>query len=489
MERERRSIFIEILKLSPVVLLAFFMVSLGLDVLVAAPIATVYAAIIAFTTEKISFSNIVDSAVNNVKEIQLVFFILMLAYAMAETFMASGVGASIILLSLNFGLTAKTIAVTGIIVTSLLSVAIGSSWGTFAACAPVFLWLNHIVGGDIVLTTAAIAGGACFGDNIGLISDTTVVSSGIQKVEVIHRIKHQGIWSLGCLILSIIAFYVASVLMGLPDTVGSAKEAIGQIPQEVWVALSEKRESAVILLNQVKEGVPAYMTLPLILVLITAVKGLPTLLCLFSGIISSLIFGLFAGTITSIPDFINLMYTGFEGAGSWVIVMMMWVAAFGGIMGSIDAFEPLSRIAKTLSKNVRQLMFFNGMFSILGNAALSDEMAQIVTIGPIIRNLVDENVEGSEENLYKLKLRNATFSDALGVFGSQLIPWHVYIGFYVGIASVVYPLYDFTPLDIVKYNFLAMIAVFSILFLTLTGWDRFIPLFGLPKEPEVRLKK
>lgn len=249
MERERRSIFIEILKLSPVVLLAFFMVSLGLDVLVAAPIATVYAAIIAFTTEKISFSNIVDSAVNNVKEIQLVFFILMLAYAMAETFMASGVGASIILLSLNFGLTAKTIAVTGIIVTSLLSVAIGSSWGTFAACAPVFLWLNHIVGGDIVLTTAAIAGGACFGDNIGLISDTTVVSSGIQKVEVIHRIKHQGIWSLGCLILSIIAFYVASVLMGLPDTVGSAKEAIGQIPQEVWVALSEKRESAVILLD------------------------------------------------------------------------------------------------------------------------------------------------------------------------------------------------------------------------------------------------
>lgn len=36
---------------------------------------------------------------------------------------------------------------------------------------------NHIVGGNILLTTAAIAGGACFGDNIGLISDTTIVSS------------------------------------------------------------------------------------------------------------------------------------------------------------------------------------------------------------------------------------------------------------------------------------------------------------------------
>ncbi|MGO2118649.1 MAG: Na+/H+ antiporter NhaC family protein [Fusobacterium sp.] len=489
MAQERRGWFIELLKLSPVFLLAILMVIVGLDVLVAAPIATVYAAIVAFTTEKFTFQEIVDKAVDNVKEIQLVFFILMLAYAMAETFMASGVGASIIIMSLNFGLTAKTIAVTGIIVTSILSVAIGTSWGTFAACAPVFLWLNHIVGGNVVLTTAAIAGGACFGDNIGLISDTTVVSSGIQKVEVIDRIKHQGVWSLSCLVLSIIAFYVASVMMGLPDTVGSANDAIAQIPQEVWTALAEKRESAVILLNQVKQGVPLYMMLPLVLVLITAIKGLPTLLCLFSGIISALIFGLFAGTITSIPNFLNLMYTGFEGAGSWVIVMMMWVAAFGGIMGSINAFEPLSRIALKLSRNVRQLMFFNGIFSILGNAALSDEMAQIVTIGPIIRNLVDENVEGSEEAIYKLKLRNATFSDALGVFGSQLIPWHVYIGFYVGIASVVYPLYKFTAIDIIKYNFLAMIAVASILILTLTGWDRFIPLFRLPKEPEVKLKK
>ena len=504
--KERRSWFVELLKLSPVVILGVLMVGVGLDVLVAAPIAVIFAAIVACITEKFSFQKIVDSAVDSVKEIQLVFFILMLAYAMAEAFMATGVGASIIIMSLNFGLTAKTIAVTGIIVTSILSVAIGSSWGTFAACAPVFLWLNHIVGGNIVLTTAAIAGGACFGDNIGLISDTTVVSSGIQKVEVIDRIKHQGVWSLSCLVLSIITFYGVSVFMGLPDTIGSASEAINNIPQSVWSALAAERESAVTLLRQVQSGIPAYMGIPLFLVLLAAIKGLPTLLCLFLGIVSSLIFGIFAGTVTITPEaaeaaalagksaidlkgFIGLVYTGFEGAGSWVIVMMMWIAAFGGIMGSMNAFEPLSRLVKSLAKNVRQLMFYNGVFSILGNIALADEMAQIVTIGPIIRNLVDENVEGDEKAIYKLKLRNALFSDALGVFGSQLIPWHVYIGFYIGIAKVVYPLYDFSPMDIIKYNFLAMISVFSVLFLTLTGLDRFIPLFGLDTEPKVKLKK
>lgn len=504
--KSKRDWFVEILKLSPVVLLGFLMVIAKLDVLVAAPIAVIFAGIIAWITEKFTFQKIVTCAIDSVKEIQLVFFILMLAYAMAETFMATGVGASIIIMTLNFGLTAKTIAVTGIIVTSLLSVAIGSSWGTFAACAPVFLWLNHIVGGNILLTTAAIAGGACFGDNIGLISDTTVVSSGIQKVEVIDRIKHQGVWSISCLVLSIITFYMVSVFMGLPNTVGSASEAINNIPESVWTALAAERESAVTLLKQVQSGIPAYMGIPLLLVLIVAVKGFPTILCLFLGIFSSLIFGLFAGTITVTPEaaalaaqmgktaidlksFVGLIYNGFSGAGSWVIVMMMWIAAFGGIMGHINAFEPLSRLVKSLSKNVRQLMFYNGVFSILGNAALADEMAQIVTIGPIIKNLVDENVEGDEKSIYKLKLRNATFSDALGVFGSQLIPWHVYIGFYIGIAKVVYPLHDFVPMDIIKFNFLAMISVASILLLTITGLDRFVPLFGLDHEPKVRLKK
>jgi len=200
-------------------------------------------------------------------------------------------------------------------------------------------------------------------------------------------------------------------------------------------------------------------------------------------------FGSFAGTVESLSSFLGLVESGFGEAGSWVIVMMMWVGAFGGVMSKMDAFAPLSSLVLKISGNVRQLMFWNGVLCIGGNAAPSDEMAQIVTIGPIIKELVDKNVEGNQEDMYKLYLRNATFGDALGVFGSQLIPWHVYIGFYVGIASSVYPLHKFAALDIIKFNFMAFVAVGSILLLTLTGWDRFIPKFGLPSEPAVRLKK
>ncbi|WP_294663299.1 Na+/H+ antiporter NhaC family protein [uncultured Fusobacterium sp.] len=477
-----------IIKLVPVLVLAALMMS-GFDALIAAPLATMVAAAVAMWTEKKNFSHVLDAAITNVREITIALFILMAAYAMAEVFMSTGVGASIINMALTLGITGKTVALVGAIVTSVLSIATGTSWGTFAACAPIFLWLNHIVGGNILLTVGAIAGGACFGDNIGLISDTTIVSSGIQGVEVVRRVKHQGVWSGLVLLCGIVSFGIAGMIMVPSSVTGNGAEAINQIPAEVWTKLAEERESAVTLLNQVRDGVPYYMIIPLILVLITAFMGYQTFICLFLGIASAYVLGKFAGTVTSTTDYLNdLVMTGFADAGSWVVVMMMWVAAFGGIMKMMDAFKPLSDLLGRISRNVRQLMFWNAVLSIFGNMALADEMAQIVTIGPIIKNLVEKNVVASEEDMYTLKLRNATFSDAMGVFGSQLIPWHVYIGFYIGIAATVYPLHEFVPIDIIKYNFIAYIAVFSMLILTLTGWDRFIPKFALPREPKVRLK-
>ena len=482
---------IALLKISPVFVLAGFMMLSGLgilelDILVIAPIATIYAAIVAAIIDKLKFNDLVDSAVENVKEMQLVFFILMLAYAMAEAFMATGVGAAIINMALRSGMTAKTVAVTAFLVSSVLSIATGTSWGTFAASAPIFLWLSHIVGGNPVITICAIAGRSCFGDNIGLISDTTVVSSGIQGVEVIDRIRHQGVWSIICLGLAAVLFVVVS--LGLPGTVGSAADAIQQIPGDAWEYLAEESPSAITLLNQIQEGVPFYMGIPLVIVLIAAIGGLPTLACLGLGLISSLGFGLVAGTVDSVMGFLDLVYAGFADAGSWVVVMMMWVGAFGGIMNSMDAIRPLQNFVVKSAKSVRQLMFANGLLSIVGNAALADEMAQIVTIGPIIKNITDESVEASEEDMYKLRLRNATFSDALGVYGSQFIPWHVYIIFFTGIANSVYPLFTFKPWHLMQFNFMAIIAVVSILLLTLTGWDRFIPLFATPSEPDVKLK-
>lgn len=485
-------------KFVPILVLAGLMIS-GQDALLAAPIAAIAAVIVARITEKLTFKDCIDASIKSVGNIIVALFILMFAYAMASAFMSTGVGASVVNIALSLGVTAKTVPVIGLCVTAVLSVATGTSWGTFAACAPIFLWLIHIVDpscidtGSLLLTTCAIAGGACFGDNIGLISDTTIVSSGIQGVEVVDRIRSQGVWSVLCLILAAIAFLIAGIVMGLPGDSVAATNVMDSVPQSALDYLAENRAEAIDLLNQVQNGVALYMIIPLLLVIGLAIAGVNTFACIGSGIVSAYILGLFAGTTSfaegGLQEYLDMCVAGFADAGSWVIVMMMWVAAFGGIMGAMRAFDPLANLIVKISKNVRQLMTCNGILCLAGNAILSDEMAQIVTVGPIIKSISEENIVAeTEEDMYKIKLRNATFGDAMGVFGSQLIPWHVYLGFYVGIAANVYPLFKFQNTDFIKYNFMAMIAVASILILTFTGADRMIPLFGLPKEPKVRLK-
>lgn len=502
------NIFKAIVKFLPVVVLAALMIQ-GQDALLAAPLAAVAAVVVARLTEKITFKECIDASIASVKNILIALFILMFAYAMASAFMSTGVGASVVNIALSLGVTARTVAVVGLCVTAVLSVATGTSWGTFAACAPIFLWLIHIVDqnaaetGSLLLTTCAIAGGACFGDNIGLISDTTIVSSGIQGVEVVDRIRTQGVWSISCLILAAVIFFIAGTVMGLPNEAVAASGVMDSVPQPSLDYLAEARPEAIDLLDQVQNGVATYMVIPLILVIALAVLGVNTFACIGSGIVSAYILGLFAGTTSLHPilstadgvdsglqDYLNMCVAGFSDAGGWVVVMMMWVAAFGGIMGAMKAFDPLAALIVKMSRNVRTLMGWNGVLCLAGNAILSDEMAQIVTVGPIIKSIAEENIEAeTEKDMYKIKLRNATFGDAMGVFGSQLIPWHVYLAFYIGIATNVYPLFEFQNTDFIKYNFMAMIAVASMLILTFTGLDRFIPLFGLPREPKVRLKK
>ena len=493
-----KNFFKSLFKLSPIFLLASLMIisnisvlsemtGIKLNILIIAPIATCYAFIVAMLTEKFKFADILDAAVANVKEMQIVFFILMLAYALADSFMYTGVGAAIINISMKVGLSARTVAVISLLISSCLSVATGSSWGTFAACAPIFLWLTHILGGNVLLSLCAVAGGSCFGDNLGLISDVTVVSSAIHKVEITDRMKSQGAWSLFVLVVSSVLFLIAS--LSLPTGSVNPHAAIDAIPIEVWEKLRSDKPAAVNLLNQVKQGVPLYMVIPMIVVIATALKGISTVICLVLGLVSCFILGAFAGTVTSVSTCLDLMYNGFADAGSWVIAMMMWVAAFGGVMRKMNAFKPLADISVYISKNVRQLLFWNGAISLLGNAALADEMAQITTMGPIIKDITDENIEGDEKDMYRIRLRNATFSSALGVFGSQLIPWHVYLSYFVGVAATVYPLQVFNQIDLIKQNYLAIIAVSSLLLFTIIPIDKFIPGFSIPTEPKVHIKK
>lgn len=536
------------LKFVPVIVLALLMMA-GWDCLIAAPVAFFAAVIVAMITEHVKFQECMDAAYDSVKNILPALFILMFAYAMCNVFMSTGVAAAVVNLALSVGVNAQTCAVVGFIATCVLSIATGTSWGTFASCAPIFLWLGHIVGADMLWVIAAIAGGSCFGDNIGLISDTTIVSSGIQGVEVSDRIRHQGVWSVLCLVVTAILFFVVgsasvgsttSMDYGSYETIAqfidgeTDAEAVRlaiqgmdvKIPMESMIGLQEQRESAVSLLQQIEAGAPVYMVIPLVLVIVLAVMGYSTFICIGLGLIASYILGLVNGTttffgvadgdVTLLGGMVTLckegqtcfgwgltqflqgdVCDGFAEAGGWVVVMMMWIAAFGGVMRKMDAFKPISKLIVSLSGRLQIMMGCNAILCIIGNALLADEMAQIVTIGPVIKDIVDENVQASKEDMYTIHLRNATFGDAMGVFGSQLIPWHVYLSFYAGIIMSVFPIIESIygigqsdiPFVLVSHNIMAWIACGSLIVLTFTGLDALVPFFKMPKEPAVKIKK
>ena len=245
-------ILVAAFKFVPLVVFALLVILFKMDLLLAAPIATFCAVVVHMIVCKSRFEQAFGQGLTSAKKIVLVLFILMFAYGTAECFMATGVGAALINLALELGVTARSVALVSMIVTCLLSIATGTSWGTFAACAPIFLWLNHLVGGNVLLTVCCIAGGSCFGDNIGMISDVTVLSCGMQDVKIIDRLRHQLVWAFGCLILACGIVLMAS--SSLPNVQGDVYAAISQIPQEAKDALLLERPSALALLEQVEQG-------------------------------------------------------------------------------------------------------------------------------------------------------------------------------------------------------------------------------------------
>ena len=480
-------IFIAFLKFFPLLVFAGLLIVCKLDLLVVAPIATFTAILIYAIINKSNFTESFQPGLQAARNITPIFFILMFAYGVAECFMATGVGAALIRLSFLLGVSGRTVAPAALITTALLSIATGSSWGTFAACAPIFLWLSHLVEGSVILTVCAIAGGSCFGDNIGMISDVTVLSCGLQDVQIIDRLKHQAVWSFGCLLTALIVFFFAG--SDLPMQAEDPAKAIEAIPEEVFLVLRDSRPSAARLLEQVCAGVPAYLILPMLVVIVMSFLKLHTLICLGAGMLSSLILGLLAGTADLSAWLNELLYRGFSNAGSWVIVMMVWVAAFGGIMNAMGAFEPLVKLTVKASSNTATLMGWCCVLCFIGNMALADEAAQVVTMSPIVRRIVEENVIcESEDDAYTLRLRLATFTSTLGIYGSELVPWHCFPVFFASIATAVYPLHSFTTMEIISRNYTGFLTVGSILFLTFTGLDRFIPGFALPKSAKLKNK-
>jgi Na+/H+ antiporter NhaC len=123
---------------------------------------------------------IVENSVNSGITQMIIIFIL--AGAFANTL--SGMGAIDVLKSLIYYIIPQNFILPGIFITAaLIATAIGTSVGTVATMAPICLAISGDNNYNAVLAASAAVAGAYLGDNLSMISDTTIAAVKTQEAE------------------------------------------------------------------------------------------------------------------------------------------------------------------------------------------------------------------------------------------------------------------------------------------------------------------
>lgn len=92
------------------------------------------------------------------------------------------------------------------IIGALVSTAMGTSMGTIAALAPIAVGISQALGISPALMAGAVISGAMFGDNLSMISDTTIAATQIHPCSLRDKFKINFMIALAPLILTLFFF-------------------------------------------------------------------------------------------------------------------------------------------------------------------------------------------------------------------------------------------------------------------------------------------
>jgi len=418
-----------IIKFLPVFVLAFLMAWMKQDALVAAPVATITAVVIARLTEGIKFQECIEASVESVKNILIALFILMFAYAMASAFMTTGVGASVINLALKAGITAKSVAVVGIAVTAVLSVATGTSWGTMGTMGLALMGIAAGLGIPVGPTAGAILSGAYFGDKLSPLSDTTNLAPAMAGTDVFSHVKFM-------MKATITAYIIALVFFGVYGFMHASNGHADTSQLDILV-------------NGIKDNFnvnPILLLPPLVVILAIALK-MPAIPGITLGVIVAAIMapifqnGATLGAIfesamngytmeSGIKALDTLLTKGGLMGMAESILMTMIAMMFGGIM---EATGQLNVIINAITKYVKSgpaLIGVTELTCIASNVTMPEQYISILVPGRMYAPAY------RKAGMHPVALSNAL--ESAGTVTSPLVPWNtcaIYIKKTLGIQS------------------------------------------------------
>lgn len=122
------------------------------------------------------------------------------------------------------------------LVAAFISTAMGTSMGTIAAIAPIALGFIESANLDASIIAGVIISGAIFGDNLSIISDTTIASTRSQGAQMKDKFKVNFKFAVPAAIICIAIF--ASLGVSIPHEEVNDINVIGLIPYIVILVLA-----------------------------------------------------------------------------------------------------------------------------------------------------------------------------------------------------------------------------------------------------------
>ncbi|MCQ8213683.1 Na+/H+ antiporter NhaC family protein, partial [Cetobacterium somerae] len=240
------------------------------------------------------------------------------------------------------------------IITCCISLCIGTSMGTQVAMIPVAIAVATGAGLDVAMAGAATIAGAYFGDNLSMISDTTICATKGVGAEMKDKFKMNFLIALPAAIITIFLYTIYSMGAITVREVGELQYNILEI-------------------------------LPYITVLITAILGINVILVLGIGIVMSGIIGISLG---------NLTFFGWAMAVSSGMEDMFFLAIFASLIsGMIElikyygGIDWLVEILKSKINGRKSCEYFISLISMTVSGATLNNPVAIIITAPIAKEL------------------------------------------------------------------------------------------------------
>ncbi|WP_443019987.1 Na+/H+ antiporter NhaC family protein [Shewanella sp. KX20019] len=312
------------------------------------------------------------------------------------------------------------------VIAAFIATAMGTSMGTIAAVAPIALGVANEAQIDLAIMAGAVISGALFGDNLSIISDTTIAATRTQGCEMKDKFKENLIFAIPASIITLIVFTLVG--QGQADVAAQEIDFIKVIP---------------------------YLT-----ILFLAVAGLNVFVVLTVGILLAGVTGLLTMDY-GVIQFGQDIYAGFGNMQEIFILSML----VGGLAALMQQQGGLAFVSKQIEKLISRFSKAKGEASCraseLGmagivaatNTCVANNTVSIVVTGDIAKDLAKKHGVTPK--------RAASILDIFSCIIQGLIP-------YGAQALLVASTFSLSPLEVVAHAWycmiLAVVAVLIVVF-------------------------